>query len=251
MEHSSTTRGSMRLEKNENHAAHEPDLPDLKVTGTSPLNILVVVHPGSACGSTDFNYGSRETAEVCRQRLIREWNGWHGGVIVIDNALGDELPDYPEFKAALDELIVRARTHDLPAIRVPGEDPAQERVIAAVIRKRRFPKDHTRFLVTGAWHYANDEGCVGSVYRTIQSLGYLVTISAAALTGEDPTMNRYQVTLFVVAESGEETILGTVTVQAISREEAERLAVDELWDPRLDAASCRARCEVRYEARLR
>lgn len=54
----------------------------------------------------------------------------------------------------------------------------------------------------------------------------------------------YDVTVYACAENGEETNLGTVTLAAPNKSEAQRKAHDELWDPRLDAASCKARYEL-------
>lgn len=55
----------------------------------------------------------------------------------------------------------------------------------------------------------------------------------------------YDVTVKARHESGEETILGTVTVAASSQKEARQKAHDELWDARLTAASCSAHYDVR------
>ncbi len=235
----------MRLDRKE---SQREDMPKSMAETQSPVRILVVVHPGSACGSADFNYNSRQTAEACRQRLIWEWRDWCGVVIVIDGALSDELPQYPQFNAALDELLTRARSGGFLAIRAPGDDPDQDRVITPVLRKWKLPKDGARFLVTGAWHYPGSGGCVGSVCNTIRALGYHATISPAALTGEvnskeGRTMHWYKVTVFAVAEKGEETRLGTVKVKAASLADAQRLAMATLWDERLSAASCHARYE--------
>ena len=53
--------------------------------------ILVVVHPGSLCGSADFNVGV-DAAAKARQALIHEIQRATGaGVIVIDGDLSDEL----------------------------------------------------------------------------------------------------------------------------------------------------------------
>lgn len=145
--------------------------------------ILVIVHPGSACGSADFNYGNRTTAEIYREALIREWRNWRGGVVVIDSALSDELPGYPHLKAALDNLLVRAAAAGRPAIRTRANDPKQNLAIGTLLRKWKLPKDQAQFLVTGAWHYPDDRGCVGGVCRTIRALDYRAEISPAALAG--------------------------------------------------------------------
>lgn len=55
--------------------------------------MLVVVHPGSACGSADFNLGLIEGSRV-RERLARTILGWTDEIVVVDNDLSDELETY-------------------------------------------------------------------------------------------------------------------------------------------------------------
>lgn len=63
---------------------------------------------------------------------------------------------------------------------------------------------------------------------------------------KEPTREAsYDVTVKARNEAGEETTLGTVTVAAGSQKGARQKAHKELWDPRLDAASCTAHYEVR------
>lgn len=64
----------------------------------------------------------------------------------------------------------------------------------------------------------------------------------AILKGGDQTfMNKYEVTVFAVGDDEVETKLGVARVAALSVLDAQRLAMDTLWDSRLDGASCRAR----------
>ncbi len=248
VKHSPTTRGFMGSKKSERCACRKSAAPTSVIP---PTQFLVVVHPGSACGSADFNYGSRKAAEAARQMLIRELRNWQGGVIVIDGALSDELQACAQLNEALSGLLARAVSAGLPAVRLPGDDPNQDRATASIIRRLKLSRNSVQFVVTGAWHYAGEKGCVGSVCRTIRDLGYQVAISPAALTGEaapaDPHgMNWYEVTVFAVAENGDEARLGGARLRALSLPDAERLALAELWDERLIAASCRAR----YESKL-
>jgi hypothetical protein len=143
--------------------------------------VLVVVHPGSACGSADFNYGSREIAESCRQRLIEEWDNWAGGAIVLDGALTDELPNYVELSRALQDLLTRAEASNSIALRLEAPDPEQEGILEAALQEIQPSKHLTAFVVTGAWLYPGHLGCVGGVYRALQSKGYRAILSPAAL----------------------------------------------------------------------
>lgn len=58
---------------------------------------------------------------------------------------------------------------------------------------------------------------------------------------ENHQLNKYEVTVFAVGDDGDETKLGTASVEATSLVDAQRLAIDELWDARLDSAGCKAR----------
>lgn len=56
-------------------------------------------------------------------------------------------------------------------------------------------------------------------------------------------MSHYRVTVYAVGEEDDETCLGTVTVDD-AKGAPSLLAMNELWDPRLDAASCSPRFHV-------
>lgn len=51
-------------------------------------------------------------------------------------------------------------------------------------------------------------------------------------------MKRYLVTIVAVGDDGSRSSLGSVEVVAADDDEARNKALDELWDNRLDAASC-------------
>jgi GNAT superfamily N-acetyltransferase len=155
-----------------------------KTAAAKPESILVIVHPGSACGSADFNYGSRDTADAERTGLIREWTNWRGGVIVIDGELSDELPDYPELNAALTSVVDRAKSAGKVSLREYGQDPAQVRVIKQVVKTRGWTPADVQFSCTGAWAYSDSDGCVGDVNKVLRQMGFSSKITDAALTGE-------------------------------------------------------------------
>jgi hypothetical protein len=158
--------------------------------------ILVVVHPGSVCGSADFNLGVDAGAKA-RQALIREIQGATGaGVIVIDGDLSDELAleKYAKLDSAIIRGLERASNQGLISTRVLGHDPDQvDRIREAV--EGLSPADRAReFVVTGAWYYESDagdadapwgEGCVGSVAAELERLGCKVQVSPHALRQGD------------------------------------------------------------------
>lgn len=156
--------------------------------------ILVVVHPGSACGSADFNLGKYD-GQAARDGLIIEFNNWQGGVIILSGELDDELPSYPRLNQALQGVLARAKAAGKVALRVKAYDPAQITVIKRLLKK---PENRgTEYVVTGAWLYDGDEGCAGSVYQAIKSLGFKVTYGEMVLTdmaGEDDDDEEYEET---------------------------------------------------------
>ena len=144
--------------------------------------ILVVVHPGSACGSADFNLG-RFDARAGREGLIREFDNWNGGIIILSGALDDELPSYPSLNTALNGALDRAKATGKVALRVKAHDPTQATVIKRLLKSEK--NRGSEYIITGAWHYDNDGGCVGDTYKAIRSLGLKATISEMALSDDD------------------------------------------------------------------
>ena len=148
----------------------------------SGTNILVVVHPGSACGSADFNYASAAVGEARRAALEKEWRSWKGGIVVLDGILSDELPKYSALNHALEEALLRAKNDDLLSLRLHDGDGEPARELQALLAGLYLPPEATRFIVTGAWLYPPCQGCVGSVYRTLRQMGYRAALSRAVLT---------------------------------------------------------------------
>jgi hypothetical protein len=143
------------------------------------MKIVCLVHPGSACGSADFNIGRNE-AQTARDDLSNELEMWDGGVIVIDGYLSDELPAFPKFNRSIMSALERAKGKGQIAMRLQGEDPAQVECIHAFITADPVRKAWA-YTVGGAWLYPNGEGCVGSVVDTLRKLGCTAHPSAFAL----------------------------------------------------------------------
>lgn len=51
-------------------------------------------------------------------------------------------------------------------------------------------------------------------------------------------MKNFKMDVLFVDEAGETGFVGTITLKAKNLKEAREKALDELWDPRLEAASC-------------
>lgn len=145
-------------------------------------DILVIVHPGSACGSADFNLGTN--AAKARKLLINDIAHWHHGVIVIDGELSDELthPSNQPLHRAINLALARARDLKLTSIRQYGHDPDQVQVIQQVIKQLSLLPKNARFLLTGAWLHSRDGGgCVGSVHQALSEMNFCAVVRDSAL----------------------------------------------------------------------
>lgn len=145
-------------------------------------NILVSVHPGSACGSADFNIGCMAASES-RAKLVRELDAWVGPVVVIDGGLSNELKDYPALDNALDQALARAKATGLMSLRMVGDDPEQNDRIREVIEGMvPAQKRDAVFSVTGAWYDSADGGgCVGGVHTVLLAMGCNSSVSESAV----------------------------------------------------------------------
>lgn len=153
-------------------------------------SVLVVVHPGSLCGSANFNLG-RSQAQDVRAGIVEELQSWPGGVVVIDGSLSDELSQYRDLQAAIDDALKRAKSAGAVSVRLMGSDDqdfdqveAIRQVVAEIGDVSSF-----EFDVTGAWYHPEDEsGCIGAVTEALRELGAsaFVSESAACLSTEDP-----------------------------------------------------------------
>lgn len=115
------------------------------------LELLVVVHLASLCGSFWFNGGRRPTYTA----LVAEIQNWHGPVITIDNDLTDELRFHEEL-AALHRCAVAHYVAD--AFR-------DELSQAADAIRRDWGRNCSRIMVTGLW--VGEMGCVTEVYQAL------------------------------------------------------------------------------------
>lgn len=147
------------------------------------VSVLVVVHPGSACGSADFNLGEA-LARGRRDRLIREISAWTSGVIIIDGELSDELerPPYARLGTTLKNALTRAASAGFVGTRVMGDDPTQMRVIRRTVESLGIDKPDAAFVVTGAWYDADGSGCVGSVVDALRADGYYAVVAPGAIS---------------------------------------------------------------------
>jgi len=145
--------------------------------------VLIIVHPGSACGSATFNLGASE-ARGARTTLAQAITAWYGHLLVIDGFLSTELtaPVYATLGDALRNTLARCKTSGFVALRRKGEDPTQDAVAVTFLHRHRFAPETTPILLTGAWYDpANREGCVNSVRNTLAQASYHTTIAPSAV----------------------------------------------------------------------
>ena len=140
---------------------------------------LVLVHPGSACGSATSNLG-RQAANEARDGLCHELRNWTGGVIVLDGELSDELPGFPELRNQINAALQRAASAGQVSIRRMADDPAQVDEIKKIINE--LGARTATYVVTGAWYQSTDGGgCVGSVIDALHESGCDADLSDYAL----------------------------------------------------------------------
>lgn len=145
--------------------------------------ILVVVHPGSACGSANYNIGF-DAAHAARTEMATLLNDWNGGIIVLDGELSDELPRFPMFANAIHSAVRRARRAGEVALREMADDPGQVDAIRAIAAVHDLSQ--SRVLVTGAWYDPSDKsGCVNSVIRALDDMGVRAVVADAVCAETD------------------------------------------------------------------
>lgn len=140
-----------------------------KTAGDSP--VLILVHPGSLCGSADYNIG-RLNACAARDEIASQLNGWNGRLLVLDGALSDELPSYRQLNEAIRQAVARCSTATGFGRRVDADDPDHSEIAVRHLREARIPLS-TEVFVTGAWyHPGNDGGCVNGAFDALKAAGY-------------------------------------------------------------------------------
>lgn len=149
---------------------------------------LILVHPGSACGSADFNLGSGRAGAEVRSNLIRELLGWNGNLLVLHGELSGELKYYPDLNRAIDSSLHRRELDRSVALELfPGDDFA-EAAVNLLSESKTIGSDES-IVVSGAWRHGDDiGGCVNHVFNTLKQSGFAnVRISeAAAMLDPEP-----------------------------------------------------------------
>lgn len=145
--------------------------------------LLILVHPGSACGSADFHHGTSYASSE-RAMLVDRLMTWQGDLVVADSDLSDELSGYPELANAIDEALARAASSGHAARLLAGDhdDDYDECDWVSQIEEHVVGLGSTRAIITGAWYHPDDDhGCVNAVYDALQETGVRVEVDESAL----------------------------------------------------------------------
>lgn len=162
----------------------------------SKERILVVVHPGSCCGSADMTLG-RYDADGARNYIIGTLREWDGGVLIIDGELSDELEDgagrrsWRELGEAIEAALETAKAKGMTSERLygsDGEDEDQVLAIRSFVEQRKLESSDCEFALTGAWYSDDGEsGCVTSVEEELRKLGFDPEVLSCAVREPDET----------------------------------------------------------------
>jgi len=153
-------------------------------------DVLIIVHPGSACGSADLNLG-RQEASAARATLAAAIEGWEppsiAGIIVIDGALSDELgrSAYRYLGEAIESKLDTCRAKEKISLRVWGCDdqpPHHDEAVDRLVCEKSLDPQRHRIVVTGAWRELSGEsGCVNAVADRLAGHGFEVAFDEGAV----------------------------------------------------------------------
>jgi hypothetical protein len=176
------------LEAAQNEPAPAPVAPEAPPVPTKPAKatkptpalkqplvpLLVLTHPGSACGSAD-NLLGRFDGRAGRDGLKIELDHWRGHILVADGELSEEIPDYPTLATSLDRALAQAARDKLIAKRVFACDnltPNWPSKVAKTVKAMKLPPE-TPITVSGAWHCPGEAfGCVNATARALSRAGF-------------------------------------------------------------------------------
>jgi len=130
--------------------------------------LLIVVHPGSLCGSLDMHWGAK--ASSIRENIANEITAFKGDIAIIENDLSDELEHHPH--------LISRDANWFDGEPMDDELPSAVRGIVSTYGLNR----KSNVTITGAWVYADGEGCVDFVRRSLCSRGIPCSVSDCAAT---------------------------------------------------------------------
>lgn len=153
--------------------------------------LLIMVHPGSACGSLNDAFG-KSAGGAYRDGLVIDLNNSKGGVLIVDGEFSDEIPYYGDFNSAILNALQRAKTAGLPSVRIDADDNSPRWVAKTLntVRQMGYVATDT-IVVSGIWvgtdeGWGANSGCVTAVFKSLKRAGYTtVSISEWAIPDVD------------------------------------------------------------------
>ena len=138
--------------------------------------IMVLVHPGTACGTADYNLG--DEAPGLRDALAFEVMAWEHDLFVIDGEMSDELQHYAMLGLAVENAL-DARNRRV--VRHKACDFAHPEWTDGVGRRfdQVWPGGPHDVTITGAWAQEDGRGCVDMMVDRLRD--HAVVISSTVL----------------------------------------------------------------------
>lgn len=157
--------------------------------------LLIMVHPGSACGSLNSAFG-KSAGGAYRAGLVIDLNNSKGGVLIVDGEFSDEIPYYSDFNSAIASALQRAQTSGFPSARIlaDDDDPNWVRKTLKAVRDMGVVATD-RITVSGIWvgtreGFGVTSGCVTAVFRSLKRAGYTnIEVSEWAIPDVDEYAN--------------------------------------------------------------
>jgi hypothetical protein len=144
--------------------------------------IMIVVHPGSCCGSANANLGKSQ-ASGDRDYLAQDIASWSGGILVVDGEMSDEL-SYYNLGPAIDHALVKAQSSHYISGRVFACDETMDdwpAVVLAEVQRLGLTPQACSFAITGAWYDpSNRSGCVNATYDVLRGAGFRYDVRDSA-----------------------------------------------------------------------
>lgn len=143
------------------------------------LPLLVLVHPGSLCGSANFNLGAID-ARMAREDVASVLQRHEGAFLVVEGGFDDELSSYPMLQRAIAECLDRNQMAGHTVIRHWGPDDALDGehftdTLPSVLQDLRRTLGDVPVALTGAWYHPEDEtGCVGACRKIAEDAGFCI-----------------------------------------------------------------------------
>jgi hypothetical protein len=133
--------------------------------------ILILVHPGSLCGSANCNLGASE-ARATRDAVATTLQSWDGDVLVLFGDLCDELGSYPQFQKAIDAALARSHATGGRGLAIYAPDPDHPEIALKQLNEWGVVAG-APLRLTGAWFDPTDaSGCINSTREELRSAGF-------------------------------------------------------------------------------